>query len=99
MSDPLEEFAKIQQLLERRKKYHKLEYYQPYEFQKKFHNAKGFGTDEPASQKVIMAGNGCGKTLMGGMDTAIHLTGMYPDWWDGVRFSHPVVAMIGGMTN
>lgn len=99
MSDPLAEFAKIQSLLERRQKYHKLEYYKPYPFQVDFHNAKGFGTDKPATQKVILAGNGTGKTYLGGMDTAIHLTGLYPEWWRGYRFFRPIVAMIGGMTN
>lgn len=96
---PLEKFHRIADLMARRKKYHKLEYYKPYPFQLKFHNAIGFGTERPAAQKVLMAGNGTGKTVCGGMDTAIHLTGRYPDWWKGHRFDRPVVSMIGGNTN
>ncbi len=96
---PLDEFNQIIALMERRKKYHKLDYYSPYGFQIGFHNAVGFGTEKPASQKVLLAGNGTGKTVCGGMDTAIHLTGKYPDWWKGHRFDKPIVAMIGGNTN
>jgi len=46
-----------------------------------------------------MAGNGTGKTWAGGMDAAIHATGLYPDWWKGQRFYHQIVAMVGGNTN
>jgi len=85
--------------LQRRRSTNKLDYYTPYEFQKKFHNAVGFETGKPAAQKILMAGNGTGKTLCGGMETAIHLTGNYPDWWGGQRFTSPVVWMVGGVTN
>lgn len=34
-----------------------------------------------------MAGNQLGKTLAGAMEWAMHLTGLYPDWWVGKRFS------------
>lgn len=77
----------------------KLGHYVPYEFQKKFHNAIGHHTEKPAVQRVLLAGNGTGKTVSGAMEVAIHLTGRYPDWWQGHRFHHPIVAMIGGMTN
>lgn len=93
------EFAKLLALMERRHKYHKLDYYQPYDFQKAFHNAVGFRTDKPAVQKVLQAGNGTGKTICGAMDTAYHLTGRYPDWWKGHRFRAPPLFMIGGNTN
>ena len=97
--NPLQEVQKYLELLERRRKYYKLEYYRPYEFQKKFHNAKGFKTDKPAAQRVLLAGNGSGKTVCGAFETAIHLTGRYPEWWGGMRFTSPVLWMIGGMTN
>lgn len=85
--------------LEQRRQTFRLEYYNPYPFQKEFHNALGFGTGKPAAQRVLMCGNGVGKTLCGAMETAIHLTGAYPEWWAGHRFTKPIVAMIGGMTN
>jgi phage terminase large subunit-like protein len=37
-----------------------------------------------------MAGNQLGKTLAGSMEWAMHLTGRYPDWWQGRRFDHAV---------
>tara|TARA_R110000851_G_scaffold38979_1_gene99592 strand:+ start:614 stop:1867 length:1254 start_codon:yes stop_codon:yes gene_type:complete len=43
-----------------------------------------------------MAGNQLGKTLSGGMEMAMHLTGNYPDWWEGHRFTHPIRAWASG---
>lgn len=34
-----------------------------------------------------MAGNQLGKTLAGAAEVAMHLTGRYPDWWTGKRFT------------
>jgi phage terminase large subunit-like protein len=42
-----------------------------------------------------MAGNQLGKTLAGAAETAMHLTGEYPDWWDGLRFNRPIVVIAG----
>jgi len=42
-----------------------------------------------------MAGNQLGKTLSGAAECAMHLTGEYPDWWDGLRYSEPVVMIAG----
>lgn len=64
-----------------------------------FHNALGFGTDQPAAQRGLMAANGNGKTLSGGAEVAFHLTGRYPDWWRGSRFLRPVEVVAGGKTN
>jgi hypothetical protein len=95
----LEQFNDIAELMARRRKYRKLDYYAPYDYQIQFHNAKGHGTDRPASQRVLMAGNGVGKTWAGGSEVAIHTTGLYPDWWQGTRFDKPIVCMVGGNTN
>lgn len=94
-----QEFAKMAALQERHRKYHKLEYYKPYAFQRDFHNALGHRTNRPAVQKVLQAGNGTGKTVCGAMDTAFHLTGRYPEWWRGHRYRHPPLFMVGGNTN
>lgn len=40
-----------------------------------------------------------GKTVVGAAETAIHLTGEYPDWWDGHKFDHPPFFWIGSITN
>lgn len=40
-----------------------------------------------------------GKTFGGGgYETACHLTGIYPKWWKGRRFKHPISAWAAGDT-
>src|SRR5689334_14530497 len=69
----------------------RLNYYRPYPKQAGFH-AAGATTRE----RLLMAGNQLGKTLAGGFEAAMHLTGRYPDWWQGRRFDRPTVAWAGG---
>jgi phage terminase large subunit-like protein len=45
-----------------------------------------------------MAGNQLGKTLAGGAEWAMHLTGRYPDWWRGRVFQAPVKLWAAGVT-
>lgn len=45
-----------------------------------------------------MAGNQLGKTLSAGAETAMHLSGRYPDWWKGKVFDKPVMAWCAGVT-
>lgn len=42
-----------------------------------------------------MAGNQLGKTLAAAMEVAMHMTGRYPDWWDGYRFDRPTRGICG----
>lgn len=42
-----------------------------------------------------MAGNQLGKTLAGAAEMAMHLTGRYPDWWEGHRFDKSITALAG----
>lgn len=41
-------------------------------------------------ERAAIAANRVGKTTMSAYETTLHLTGRYPDWWDGRRFNHPV---------
>jgi len=51
-------------------------------------------------ERGAMCANRVGKTLgMGGYETTCHLTGLYPDWWTGRRFDHPVEWWAAGKTN
>ena len=61
--------------------------YKPYPKQKAFHD---FG--RTCRQRLLRAGNQQGKTFSGAMEMAMHLTGLYPDWWQGRRFTHPISA-------
>lgn len=45
-----------------------------------------------------MAANQVGKTYSGAAEAAIHLTGLYPDWWEGRRLDRPVRAWAGSET-
>jgi len=45
-----------------------------------------------------MAGNQLGKTIAGGMEWEMHLTGRYPDWWEGYAYNHPVRFWAAGVT-
>jgi phage terminase large subunit-like protein len=44
---------------------------------------------------MLMAGNQVGKTLSAAFEVAMHLTGRYPDWWDGIRFNRAVRWLAG----
>ena len=44
----------------------------------------------PHRERCFMAGNRVGKTDAGAYELTLHLTGNYPDWWTGKRFSKPV---------
>lgn len=49
------------------------------------------GLDLGICERGFMAANRVGKTWgAGGYETALHLTGLYPDWWEGRRFDGPV---------
>lgn len=50
-------------------------------------------------ERCAMAANRVGKTEgMGGYESALHLTGRYPHWWAGRRFSEPVRWWAAGKT-
>lgn len=58
--------------------------YAPYARQREFHAAGA-----QFRERLFMAGNQLGKTLAGAAEAAIHLTGRYPDWWEGRVFAKP----------
>ena len=67
--------------------------YRPYSKQAAFHAA---GAE--SRERLFMAGNQLGKTKAGGSEWAMHLTGLYPDWWSGKRFARPVRLWAAGVT-
>lgn len=48
-----------------------------------------FGLGAIHQERCFMAANRVGKTVCGGFETSLHLTGDYPDWWEGRRFDGP----------
>ncbi len=81
------------QLLERQERKDRLSRYAPYTKQLEFH-ASGAAHRE----RLLMAGNQLGKTYCGAAELAYHLTGRYPEWWNGRRFDRPVRAWAGSKT-
>lgn len=67
--------------------------YIPHAKQKLFHEA-----GKTAKQRLFLAGNRTGKTYCGAMEVAIHLTGLYPKWWKGYRFTHPIDVWVASNT-
>ena len=70
--------------------FNQLKYFRPFEHQRKF-----FRTGA-ADRRGILAANRVGKTVSTCFETAMHLTGLYPDWWEGYRFTHPITCMVAG---
>lgn len=75
---------------QRRQLTNRLRDYAPYDKQKEFHAA---GSNH--RERLFMAGNQLGKTLAGAAEMSMHLTGEYPDWWEGRRFDTPIIALAG----
>lgn len=97
MSDIAAVLEKLQ-AIERRRETNRLEYYQPYPWQISYHNALD-KTGRPATEKAAICANQIGKTLCAASEVAMHLTGLYPDWYKGIRFSGPVAWIAAGNTN
>lgn len=50
-------------------------------------------------ERAFIAANRSGKTVAGAFEMTLHLTGLYPDWWEGYRFDGPINAWAAGVTN
>lgn len=97
---PLEQAHDLLATIERRRSIYKLEYYKPYDYQKRFHNALGYKTpDKLAIQRALIAANKIGKTYCAAMEVAMHLTGKYPEDWQGHKFTKPVDWLVASNTN
>jgi hypothetical protein len=51
---------------------------------------KFFGDERVSDEVALFGGNRTGKTHCGCFADALHLTGLYPDWWPGRRYTHPI---------
>ena len=76
---------------EERRKFNIIAEWSPYGWQEILANAT-----KENNQCLAMAGNRVGKTYTGARITACHLTGKYPDWWKGKRFTKPINAWAAG---
>lgn len=97
------ELLSLHEEMARRKRYRKINEYYP---------AKGplrrdlypkhmqfFFAGAKYTERLFMAANRVGKTEgAGGYEIACHLTGNYPEWWNGKRFDRPIDAWAAGDT-
>lgn len=88
-----QEFLSLLEEKQRRISRNRLSAYRPYPKQHKFHEAGAI-----YRERLFRAGNQLGKTVSGGFECAMHLTGIYPDWWTGRRFTSPVNGWASGVT-
>ena len=90
-TDQLKNTLKVLEDLAYRKKYCQLEFFTPYPKQAAF-----IALGAIKRERLLMAGNQVGKTYTGAAEASIHLTGLYPDWWEGRRWSRPVRSWAAG---
>ena len=90
----LQQAVDIARELRQRERYNRIDFYDPYPYQKMFHD-----TGSQANQRLLMAANRIGKSYCGSAELSYHLTGLYPKWWAGRRFRQPIVAWAGGVSN
>jgi len=84
----------LAQALRRIERFNRINQYDPYPYQQKFHK-----TGSEANQRLLMAANRIGKSFSGAAEMSYHLTGIYPDWWEGRRYYQPITAWAGGVSN
>lgn len=86
----LKERLTLAQEIARRQRTNRLRFYKPYAKQREFHALGAL-----VRERLFKAGNQLGKTMAGAAEVAMHLTGDYPDWWDGRRLDGDVVFIAG----
>lgn len=97
MTDDASDLRSMQKFLQNLKEYNevrsknKINDYNPYPKQLEFH---AMGSRK--TERLLSAGNQLGKTWAGSYEAAYHATGLYPDWWNGKRWSRPTRGWVGG---
>lgn len=99
-----EELLMLLEEKERRLKYSRWKVYYPETGRLSRHgyvkHMKFFAAGAKHRQRLMLAANRVGKTEgVGAYETMLHLTGMYPEWWTGRRFDHPIDCWAAGDTN
>lgn len=86
--------AKLLTEIDRKLAENRLYDYQPYPKQLEFHAA-----GKTYRERLLSAGNQLGKSVAGGFEMAIHLTGCYPKWWAGKVFDKQIISWAAGETS
>ena len=75
------------------RRYNASDFFVPYDWQKDFYNK---GNDN--NIRALICANRVGKTFSACVEVAYHLTGRYPDWWEGRRFTRPIRSAVTSVT-
>lgn len=92
--DDLKQIAEGLEAAVYRKTYQQFFDFRPYRRQQDFLTAGA-----AFSERLLIAGNQNGKTHVGAFEAACHMTGLYPEWWAGRRFTKPTRGWIAGETS
>lgn len=57
-----------------------------------------FAAGKTHRERLFLAANRTSKTVSAAYETTAHLTGLYPTWWPGRKFEHPIEAWAAGDT-
>ena len=71
----------------------RFDFYKPHPKHLEFH-ALGLN----AKERLFLAANRIGKTMACSLEVCMHLTGHYPDWWSGYRYTRPINAWVSGVS-
>jgi phage terminase large subunit-like protein len=88
-----EELLGLLRMREEYIKYNQWELFKPYDFQKTFYAAS-----KHSQRRFLCAANRVGKSYSESMELSYHLTGLYPEWWEGHEFKAPILAWAVGIT-
>ena len=58
-----------------------------------------FKAGKDYKERAFIAANRVGKTEGGAYEISLHATGLYPDWWEGRRFTEPCNIWCAGVNN
>ena len=72
----------------------RIDHLKPYPWQRTFLNSSGSN-----KQTLAMCANRVGKSFIGGANMSYHLTGLYPDDWEGYKWEEPIVGWAAGVSS
>jgi phage terminase large subunit-like protein len=89
----IEEIMVLEEI-ERRRLTNLLAQFDPYPWQLDW-----YSSGKHYKQRMLMAANRVGKTFSAAREFAYHATGIYPEWWDGLRFKQATRMWALGVTS
>jgi len=90
-SDQLKAMRVARDVIAKDMQYNTLKWFRPFKYQSEF-----FNTGKTHARRGMIAANRSGKTVASTYETAMHLTGRYPENWNGKVWTQPIIAMCSG---